>query len=87
MVFLKFVTKKHVNNKNYASNALRLIQNIRVFPILQWISSIGWIRWIQPESVEHDWRFLKALLSATYSWLIGVMVMTPDWEPVGCEFK
>ena len=26
-------------------------------------------------------------MSPTYSWLCGVIVMTPDWELVGCEFK
>ena len=23
----------------------------------------------------------------THSWLCGVVVMVPDWESVGCEFK
>ena len=26
-------------------------------------------------------------LSPTQSCLSGIMVMTPDWESVGCEFK
>ena len=26
-------------------------------------------------------------MSPTHSWLFGVVVMTPDWESVGCEFK
>ena len=25
--------------------------------------------------------------SPTHSWLCGEVVMTPDWESVGCEFK
>ena len=25
-------------------------------------------------------------VSPTHSWLCGVMVMTPDWKSVGCEF-
>ena len=40
-------------------------------------------------------RISQALLKATesfsvsnaHSWLCGVVVMTPDWESVGCEFK
>ena len=34
----------------------------RVFPILYLISWISRIRWIQLESVKHDWRLLKAFL-------------------------
>ena len=26
-------------------------------------------------------------VSTTHSWLFGVMVMTPDIEAIGCEFK
>ena len=26
-------------------------------------------------------------MSPTHGWLCGVVVMTPDWESVGCEFK
>ena len=29
----------------------------------------------------------KVAVSHTHSWLFGVMVITPDWESVGCEFK
>ena len=30
--------------------------------------------------------YLK-LLCVSHSWLCGVVVKTPDWESVGCEFK
>ena len=26
-------------------------------------------------------------VSPTHSWLFGVMVMTSDWESVGCKFE
>ena len=26
-------------------------------------------------------------MSPTHSWLCGVVLKTPDWESVGCEFK
>ena len=36
----------------------------------------------------HDWRLLKAFLCLPLTvGSVGVMVMTPDWESVGCEFK
>ena len=35
--------------------------------------------------------WLKAIesfsVSPTHSWFFGVMVMTPDWESVGCGFE
>ena len=33
---------------------------------------------------EGYWKFLFLPLN---SWLFGVVVMTPDWESVGCKFK
>ena len=33
-------------------------KNIRVIPILYWISLISRIRWIQLDSVKHDWGLL-----------------------------
>ena len=42
----------------------------RVFPILNWISVISKIRWIQLESVKHDWRLVKAFLCDSHSQLI-----------------
>ena len=42
-------------------------------------------------STRISWEWLKATddfsVSITHSWLFGVMVMTPDWESVGCEFQ
>ena len=60
--------------------------NIRVFPILYWISWISRIRWIKLELVKHDWKvaFLCLPLTADSP---GVMVVTPDWESVGWGFK
>ena len=44
--------------------------------------------WIQLESVKHDWRWLKAFLCLPLTvGSVGVMVMTPDCESIGCEFK
>ena len=35
-----------------------------------------------------DWMLLKAFLYVPLTAAsVGVMVMTPDWESVGCEFK
>ena len=72
----------------YSVSQKYLFQRInRVFPILYWISTCT-IRWIQLESVKHDWRLLKALcVSPTHSWIFNVIVMTPDWESEGYEFK
>ena len=52
--------------------------NDRQSTILYWIISMGRIRWIKLESFR---------MPASYSWLFGVMFMTPDWESVGCEFE
>ena len=46
------------------------------FAILYWISSISKKRWIQLESVKHDWWLLKLL-----------MVMNPVCESADGEFK
>ena len=63
---------------------------IRVFPILYWISLISRIRWIQLESVKY-WLNTTNNFSVSppppHSWLFGTMVMTPEWESVGCEFE
>ena len=43
--------------------------------------------WIQLDPFKHDWRLLKAFLSFPHTvGSVGVMVLTPDWESVGCEF-
>ena len=47
-------------------------KDIRVFPILYWISLISRIRWIQIESVKHDWRLLKAFPSLSLT--VGSLV-------------
>ena len=60
----------------------------RVFPILYKIRWISWIRWIQLESVKHNWRLLKAFLCLSLTvGSCGIVVKTPDWESVGCDFK
>ena len=34
------------------------------------------------------WKVTESLpVAPTNSWLFGVMVMTLDWESIGCEFK
>ena len=59
-----------------------------VFSILYYINWTSRIRWIQLESVKHDWRLLKAFLCLILKvGSVGVMVMTPDWESVGWEYK
>ena len=36
----------------------------------------------------HDWKSLKTFLCLSLTvGSVGVMVMTPDWESEGCEFK
>ena len=58
---------------------------IRVSPILYWISRI---RWIQLEISQVWLKVTESFyVSPTHSWLFGVMVMTPDWISVGCEFE
>ena len=41
--------------------------SIHVFPILCWICLISRIRWIQLESVKHDWRLLKTFLCLPFT--------------------
>ena len=52
------------------------------FPVLFWISLVSTIRWIQLQLVTESFS-----TSLIHSCLFGVMVTTPDWESVGCEFK
>ena len=41
-----------------------------IVPFLYYISWISRIRWIQPQSVKHDWRLLKAYLCLTVGSLV-----------------
>ena len=41
--------------------------NLRVFPILYWISLVSRFRWIQLESVRHDWRILEVFLCLPFT--------------------
>ena len=61
-VFMPFLLCNAKPNPKRKSFSHIINSDIRVFPILYWISLISRIRWIQQESVEHDWRLLKAFL-------------------------
>ena len=57
------------------------------FPILYWISGISRISRIQLESLNQSVMTESLLCLPLTVGSVGVMVMTPDWESVGCQFK
>ena len=82
-VFILIITKPSVFNYHIEAKVKSFYLILRTFPlafpifVLDWL--IGRIMWIQRENYFS--------VSPIHSWLFGVMVMTPVWESVGCEFK